>query len=419
VIPVRQSYPKRVGAIAGYVGAIVAANWLTAHYGLVPVLPGLLVTAGTYAAGAALLLRDVAQDAAGRVAVLAAIVVGGAMSWVMASPPLATASVAAFLIAELADMALYTPLRRRGWARAVVASNTVGALLDTLVFLWLAGFGLTVTSVAGQLVGKVIWATLIPVLIVDGVLRRRAARAAAESVLRWRDGGTPAVLYLATPSTPRVREAMTAGLIGCMTTPKQGNRVPDGASYACDNGKFGKGWPGVEAWRAWLVKTVERYSADRCLWAVAPDVPFDAAGTLRESLPELAFIRRHGVPAAFCAQNGSEAPGMVPWDAIDVLFLAGDTAWKLSRAAADLADEARARGKSVHMGRVNSERRLRHAMAIGCATADGTFLAFGPDQNLPKLAGWLARMPRRQPPHVGFPMFDLEPEPPARSTTDV
>jgi hypothetical protein len=199
---------------------------------------------------------------------------------------------------------------------------------------------------------------------------------------------------------------MTAGVIGCMTTPKQGNIIPDGARYACDNGKFGRGWPGVETWRTWLAATVARYGTDRCMWAAAPDVPFDAAGTLQESLPHLAFIRGLGVPAAFCAQNGSEIPGMVPWEAIDVLFLAGDTDWKLSAAAAELAGQARALGKSVHMGRVNSETRLRHAMAIGCDSADGTFLAFGPDVNLDRLTGWFRRMPKRQPPHVQFPLFE-------------
>jgi uncharacterized PurR-regulated membrane protein YhhQ (DUF165 family) len=158
-------------ALIAYILAIVAANWLTSRYGLVPVLPGLLVTAGTYAAGAALLLRDVAQDAAGWFAVLAAIAVGGIASWLLASPALAVASVAAFLVAELADMAVYTPLRRRGWARAVLVSNIVGAVLDTVVFLRLAGFGITSVGVAGQLVGKVVWAAILPVVLIEGVRR--------------------------------------------------------------------------------------------------------------------------------------------------------------------------------------------------------------------------------------------------------
>lgn len=182
---------------------------------------------------------------------------------------------------------------------------------------------------------------------------------------------------------------MSAGRLGCMTTPAQGNRIPDGALYACDNGRFGKGWPGASAWWAWLTHTVVRYGADRCLWAVAPDVPMDATATLAESTPWLPSIRELGVPSAFAAQDGAEAPGMVPWDDIDVLFLAGSTEWKTGPAAARLATEARARGLSVHMGRVNSARRLRLASWFGCDTADGTYLAFGPDRNLPRLLGWI------------------------------
>lgn len=163
-------------ALLGYVGSIVAANWLTARYGLVPVWPGLLTTAGTYAAGAALLLRDAVQETAGRWAVFAAIVAGGAISWLMSTPDLALASTVAFAVAELADFAVYTPLRDRGWARAVLASNTVGAVLDTLLFLTLAGFPLTASIVSGQLVGKLLWATLLPVLAVKAAttIRRLA-----------------------------------------------------------------------------------------------------------------------------------------------------------------------------------------------------------------------------------------------------
>jgi hypothetical protein len=196
------------------------------------------------------------------------------------------------------------------------------------------------------------------------------------------------VLYVGTPSGPEVRAAMSAGLIACMTTPAQGNRIPDGALYAADNGKFGKGWPGADRWFEWLCTTVDRYGPDRCLWAVAPDVPFDAAGTLAESLPWLARIRELGIPAAFAAQDGCDELG-VPWDAFDVLFLAGSTEWKTGPVAEQLAREAKARGKTVHMGRVNSLARLRTAEWFGCDSADGTYLAFGPTKNLARLTDWL------------------------------
>lgn len=194
--------------------------------------------------------------------------------------------------------------------------------------------------------------------------------------------------YLGTPSGPDVRAAMSAGLLGCMTTPAQGNVIPDGAEYACDNGKFGKGWPGADAWFAWLQRTVTRYGADRCLWAVAPDEPFDAARTLDESLPWLPRIRELGIPAAFAAQDGCDVLGL-PWEEFDVLFIAGSTEWKTGPVAEQLAREAKVRGKAIHMGRVNSRQRLGIAEWFGCDTADGTYLAFGPEKNLTRLTGWL------------------------------
>lgn len=158
------------GAFLGYVGAIGAANWLTNRFGFVPTGLGVATTAGTYAAGVALLARDMVQDTAGRRAVLAAIAAGAGLSAWTSTPTLAFASTVAFLAAELADMAVYTPLRERGWARAVLASNAVGALVDTLVFLWLAGFPI-VAAVPGQLAGKLLWATALPVLLVVAVRR--------------------------------------------------------------------------------------------------------------------------------------------------------------------------------------------------------------------------------------------------------
>lgn len=170
---------RTAAAATGYIGAIVAANWLTNRYGFISVL-GVGMTAGTIAAGAALGARDALQDAAGRRVVLAAILIGAALSAWLSSPMLAVASGAAFLVSETADMAVYTPLRERGWARAVIASNVVGAGADTLVFLALAGFPVTVQTVGGQLIGKLVFATLIPVAVITTARYGRNRLTAAE-----------------------------------------------------------------------------------------------------------------------------------------------------------------------------------------------------------------------------------------------
>jgi hypothetical protein len=190
--------------------------------------------------------------------------------------------------------------------------------------------------------------------------------------------------YFANPSTQRVRDAMTAGLIDCIVTPKQGNRLPDGVSFCADNGAFGKGYPGDDAWWAWL----QTLPPERCVFAVAPDVPFDAQATLDRSGPWLPRIRALGMPAAFAAQDGLETL-TVPWEEFDVLFIGGTTEWKLGRHARTLVREAKLHGKPVHMGRVNSAQRLRYAEHIGCDSVDGTYIAFGPDLNLPDVLAWL------------------------------
>jgi hypothetical protein len=194
------------------------------------------------------------------------------------------------------------------------------------------------------------------------------------------------VRYFATASGPRVRERMTGGVLGQIVTPAAGNAVTPGVVWCADNGVFGGKYPGDDAYLSWLADRA--HLVDSCAFAVAPDVVCDAAATLERSLPMLPRIRALGFPAALAAQNGLEDM-TVPWDAFDVLFLGGDDCWKEGPGGARLAREAKARGKGVHMGRVNSLRRLRYARRIGCDSVDGTYLAFGPHANLPTLLHWL------------------------------
>jgi uncharacterized PurR-regulated membrane protein YhhQ (DUF165 family) len=141
------------GSIAAFVALAVAANWLTATYGLIPIGFGLTTTAGTYAAGLVLVTRDVVQDAAGRIAVLCCIATGAALSIALATPQLAVASGCAFAVSELADYAVYAPLRRRGWARAVIVSSVVGSAVDSALFLTLARFPVW-QAMPGQMLAK-------------------------------------------------------------------------------------------------------------------------------------------------------------------------------------------------------------------------------------------------------------------------
>ena len=156
-----------------FVTVAVAANVLTNEFGMVPVGFGLVTTAGTFAAGLVLLVWDGLQDAAGRWWVLAAIAVGAGLSAWLGGPALALASGVAFAVSELADAAVYTPLRRKGWARAATASGVVGSVVDSLMFLWLAGFPMS--ALPGQLLVKigVTVAVVGLVVVARAVLRYR------------------------------------------------------------------------------------------------------------------------------------------------------------------------------------------------------------------------------------------------------
>lgn len=154
-----------------FVSLVVASNWLTAEYGLV----GGFVTAGTFTAGLVLAARDAVRETAGVWASLACIAVGVAVSAVMAGPVLALASGVAFAVSELADTAVYEPLRRRSRTRALAFSNLVGSVVDSVVFLALAGFPLW-PAVVGQVAVKWAVCVVLPLLAIGGaraVLRHR------------------------------------------------------------------------------------------------------------------------------------------------------------------------------------------------------------------------------------------------------
>lgn len=176
--------------------------------------------------------------------------------------------------------------------------------------------------------------------------------------------------------------------VGFIVTPNMGNRIPDGVPWAADNGCFTDKVPfSLPRYLAWL--EARRPSVDRCLFATAPDVVGDAAATWARGGHVLPMIRALGYPAGYCAQNGIDADTL-DWSSFDALFVGGDDAFKLAESTYTLVAEARRRGKWTHMGRVNSTPRFRAAAMGGYDSVDGTFLAFGPTKNLPRVQRWLA-----------------------------
>ena len=175
--------PRLEGVLAliGFGLCIPAANWLIGNVGtfcvpngpcLVPVAPGLMAPSGVLMIGLALVLRDVVQRRLGIGYAAAAVLAGAALSGFVAPPALVVASAVAFLLSEFADLAVFTPLQKRGLVLAVAASGAVGLVVDSVVFLWLA-FG-SLDFLAGQVVGKA-WMVVLSLPLV-AMLRRRDER---------------------------------------------------------------------------------------------------------------------------------------------------------------------------------------------------------------------------------------------------
>lgn len=159
-------------SFALFAATIPAANWLIGNVGncisngpcLIPVGFGLMAPSGVLMIGLALVLRDWLHELAGWRWSFVAVLVGGALSLLFSPPALAVASAAAFTLAEMADLAVYSRLRARGKALAVMASQVVGAALDSALFVYLAfgsldfSAGTTLAKIyAGAAVALILW----------------------------------------------------------------------------------------------------------------------------------------------------------------------------------------------------------------------------------------------------------------------
>lgn len=175
---------KRIAAVAltAYVGVIVLANYLIVHgmpgatatpfhtYTL-PVGFGLAAPAGTYLAALTFPLRDVVQRFGGRFLGIAAILIAALVSWWVSDPIIAVASGGTFLISETLDFAVYTPLQRRWFVLAVVASGIVASLVDSLLFLRWAGLPYGNGNLEGLIVGKLWIVTVVGGSLAFGLRR--------------------------------------------------------------------------------------------------------------------------------------------------------------------------------------------------------------------------------------------------------
>jgi hypothetical protein len=143
--------------------------------------------------------------------------------------------------------------------------------------------------------------------------------------------------------------------------------VPAGMPWAADNAAFTRFDP--DAYLR-MLDTLHHRRIPNCRFVSMPDVVGDAGATLRAFWRWRITVARYGFPLAFVAQDGLIAR-TAPWPWFDVLFVGGSTRWKLGIQAHTLCGYAKALGKGVHIGRVNSPMRAE-LFADVADSIDGT-----------------------------------------------
>lgn len=158
-------------------------------------------------------------------------------------------------------------------------------------------------------------------------------------------------------------------------------RSPRRATFSCLN-RCSRRWIGDndafhglfdhDAFTSFLIKATP-YIA-RHVFIACPDVLGDAQATSERWSEYAGLIRNHGFRPAFVLQDGHE-PQDIPPDA-PALFLGGSTEYKFSDGARACLS---AGFRWLHIGRVNSQRRLHYFQALGAHSADGTTINRGPE----------------------------------------
>ncbi|NIV38563.1 MAG: hypothetical protein GWN58_56855 [Anaerolineae bacterium] len=166
--------------------------------------------------------------------------------------------------------------------------------------------------------------------------------------------------------------------------------IQEGRRWAYDNECFGDSFDPRRFLDGIQRLAASEYRED-CLFVVAPDVVGDARATLHLYGEWEHRIKATSFPVAFVAQDGQEALDFPL--AFDWLFIGGTTEWKLSDAADECIRRAKRLGKPVHVGRVNSIKRIRHFQIMEVDSVDGTFPIYEPDTARARLAKPLAQPP--------------------------
>jgi hypothetical protein len=141
--------------------------------------------------------------------------------------------------------------------------------------------------------------------------------------------------------------------------------------FALDNGAWTYFQQGRSFDERAFMHAVEKMG-HRADWIVLPDIVGGGLRSLDYSLAWLERLRGLPTPVLLAVQNGCEVDDVRSFLSPSVgIFIGGDTAWK-EKTAIEWGKLARKRNCLLHVGRVNSARRIAICAAAGASSFDGS-----------------------------------------------
>jgi len=143
-----------------YIATVVLINMAFTYMPPFELYDGTIWSIGSVIAGAVFVARDYAQREVGHYKVMLLMITAGAISYLLADPFVAIASISAFAISELGDYLVFT-FKKGSFKNKVIWSSLIGVPVDTVVFLMiinhLSAFSFVIMCLSKLLVLAYLW----------------------------------------------------------------------------------------------------------------------------------------------------------------------------------------------------------------------------------------------------------------------
>lgn len=181
----------------------------------------------------------------------------------------------------------------------------------------------------------------------------------------------PLVSYASMTGTRRNLAAMRAAGWKLLVSATGQHRVEAGFEYAIDNGAW-TAFQQCTPFDEYAFMTVVEKLGERADWIVLPDIVAGGLASLEFSLSWLERLRALPTRLLIAVQDGMEIEDVRTFLSPAVgIFVGGTTEWK-EATMGEWGSVARRRHCYLHVGRVNTARRIRICAAAGANSIDGT-----------------------------------------------